>query len=70
MGAILLGPFFGVSLSLMAVNLTHAGVAQTLMALTPVLILWPSYLIFGTKVTLQEFLGAVIAVIGASLFFI
>lgn len=70
MGAILLGPFFGVSLSLMAVNLTHAGVAQTLMALTPVLILWPSYFIFGTKVTLQEFLGAAIAVIGASLFFI
>ena len=70
MGAVLLGPFFGVSLSLMAVNLTHAGVAQTIMALTPVLILWPSYLIFGTKVSMQEFLGAVIAVIGASLFFI
>ena len=70
MGAILLGPFFGVSLSLMAVNLTHAGIAQTIMSLTPVLILWPSYLIFGTKVTVQEFLGAAIAVIGASLFFI
>lgn len=70
MGAVLLGPFFGVSLSLMAVNLTHAGVAQTIMALSPVLILWPSYLIFGTKVTLQEFIGAAIAVIGASLFFI
>jgi len=70
LGTILLGPFLGVSLSLMAVNMTHAGVAQTLMSLTPVFILWPSYLIFGTKVTLQEFIGAVIAVMGASLFFL
>lgn len=70
MGAILLGPFFGVSLSLMAVNMTNAGVAQTLMALTPVFILWPSKIFFGTKVTMQEVLGAVIAVAGASLFFL
>lgn len=67
---IILGPFLGVSLSLLAVNLTHAGVAQTLMALTPVLILWPSHLMFGTRITWKEALGAVIAVIGASLFFL
>ena len=70
MGAILLGPFFGVSLSLMAVGMTNAGIAQTLMSLTPVLILWPSRLMFGTKVSMQEVVGAVIAVAGASLFFI
>jgi len=70
MGAILLGPFLGVSLSLLAVNMTHAGVAQTLMSLTPIFILWPSRWIFGTKVTAQEVVGAIIAVIGASLFFI
>lgn len=70
MGAILLGPFFGVSLSLMAVEMTNTGVAQTLMSLTPVLILWPSRLMFGTKVSIQEVVGAVIAVAGASLFFI
>lgn len=70
MGAIILGPFLGVSLSLLAVNMTHAGVAQTLMSLTPVFILWPSRWIFGTKVTAQEVIGAIIAVVGASLFFI
>ena len=70
MGAILLGPFFGVSLSLMAVGMTNTGVAQTLMSLTPILILWPSRLTFGTKVSMQEVVGAVIAVAGASLFFI
>ncbi|MCH5168045.1 MAG: DMT family transporter [Prevotellaceae bacterium] len=70
MGAILLGPFFGVSFSIMAVSMTTAGVAQTLMSLTPVLILWPSRLIFGKKVSMQEVVGALIAVAGASLFFI
>ena len=70
MGAILLGPFFGVSLSLMAVGMTNTGVAQTLMSLTPILILWPSRLMFGTKISMQEVFGAVIAVAGASLFFI
>lgn len=69
-GAILLGPFLGVSLSLMAVSMTNAGVAQTLMSLTPVFILWPSMLIFGNKVKLQEVVGAVIAVAGACLFFV
>lgn len=39
--ATLTGPFIGVSLSLMAVRYTEAGIASTIMALTPVLILWP-----------------------------
>ena len=69
MGAVLLGPFFGVSFSLLAVSMTNTGVAQTLMSLTPVLILWPSRQIFGKKVSMQEIVGAVIAVAGASLFF-
>ena len=70
MGAVLLGPFFGVSFSLLAVSMTNTGVAQTLMSLTPVLILWPSRQIFGKKVSMQEIVGAVIAVAGASLFFV
>lgn len=64
------GPFIGVSLSLMAVRYTGAGIASTLMALTPVFILWPAHLIFGQKVTLKEVLGAIISVAGVSLFFI
>lgn len=70
LGAVLLGPFFGVSLSLLAVSMINTGVAQTLMSLTPILILWPSRLIFGTKVSMQEVVGALIAVLGASLFFV
>ena len=68
--ATMLGPAVGVSLSLLAVQYTSTGVAQTLMALTPVLIIWPSHLIFKSRVTAQEILGAIIAVCGAILFFV
>jgi drug/metabolite transporter (DMT)-like permease len=70
LGATITGPFIGVSLSLMAVSYTAAGIAQTLMALTPVFILLPASLLFGQKVTLKEVIGAVIAVGGVALFFI
>ena len=64
------GPFIGVSLSLMAVRYTEAGIASTLMALTPVFILWPAHIFFGQKVTFKEVIGAIISVAGVSLFFI
>ena len=64
------GPALGVSLSLLALQYTQAGIAQTIMSLVPVLIILPSRLVFKTKVTAMEVVGAVIAVIGASLFFV
>jgi drug/metabolite transporter (DMT)-like permease len=68
--ATITGPFIGVSLSLMAVQYTEAGIASTLMALTPVFIIWPAHLLFNQKVTFKEVIGACISVIGVSLFFI
>lgn len=68
--ATITGPFIGVSLSLMAVQYTEAGIASTLMALTPVLIIWPAHIFFGQKVTYKEVVGACISVIGVSLFFV
>ena len=70
LGATLFGPFIGVSFSLMAVQYTEAGIASTLMALTPIFILWPSRMLFKNKITLKEVFGAIISVIGVSLFFI
>ncbi len=70
LGAVTFGPFIGVSLSLMAAQMAPAGVAQTIMSLTPIFILWPSKWIFGTRITPMEVLGAVIAVAGVALFFI
>ena len=63
------GPFVGVGFSLMAVQYTAAGIASTLMAMTPIIILLPSYWLFHEKITWRAVLGAIISVIGVSLFF-
>ncbi len=70
LGATLFGPFIGVSLSLMAVQYTKTGIAQTIMALTPIFILLPAALLFHQKITIKETIGAIISVIGVSLFFL
>lgn len=70
LGATFFGPFIGVSLSLMAVQYTEAGIASTLMALTPIFILLPSRFFFKQKISMKEVAGAVISVIGVSLFFL
>ena len=64
------GPFLGVSLSLMAVQYANTGVASTLMALTPVLIIVPYSIINHQKISPKEILGAIITVTGAALFFL
>lgn len=64
------GPFVGVGFSLMAVQYASAGVASTLMALTPIMIILPSYWLFKQKITARAVVGAVISVIGVSLFFL
>lgn len=69
-GGTFFGPFIGVSFSLMAVQYTEAGIASTLMALTPILILLPTYFLFKQKVSLKEAIGAIISVVGVSLFFV
>ena len=64
------GPFLGVSFSLLAVKYTATGVAATLMAMVPVLIIAPSVLLFKEKVTLREVAGALIAVAGVAVLFL
>lgn len=64
------GPFIGVGFSLMAVQYTSAGIASTLMATTPILILLPSHYIFHQKITMKGVVGAMISVVGVSLFFL
>ncbi|MEI6875780.1 MAG: EamA family transporter, partial [Spirochaetota bacterium] len=47
-----------------------AGVASSIMSITPVLIILPSVLVFKEKVTFVEVLGALFAVGGTALLFI
>jgi len=64
------GPFLGVSFSLIAVKYTEAGIASTIIALTPVFIIIPAVFMFKEKVTLPEMLGAIVSVAGVALFFL
>ena len=66
----LFGPVFGVSLSLMAVQYTDAGIASTLMALTPVLIILPYASMYKQKVRLKEIIGVTVSMIGVAMFFL
>jgi drug/metabolite transporter (DMT)-like permease len=64
------GPFLGVSFSLLAVKHTSTGIASTLMALTPVMIILPARYVFKEKITTKEVIGAFIAVAGVVVFFV
>ena len=64
------GPALGVSLSLMAVRYANAGIASTLMALAPVLIIAPDVLINKHKIKLKEIIGVLVSISGVAMFFL
>jgi len=64
------GPFVAVTLSLIAIRATVAGVAASIMALTPVLIIPLVVLLRGERVGLGGLAGAVVAVSGVALLFL
>lgn len=64
------GPFLGVSLSLLAIQHTETGIASTIMAIVPVLIIPMAIVFFKERVTFREIAGAVIAVIGVGILFL
>ena len=64
------GPALGVSLSLMAVRYADAGIASTLMALTPVLIIIPDTLVNKHPVKLKEMVGVAVTMLGVAMFFL
>lgn len=66
----LFGPVLGVSLSLMAVRYTSAGIASTLMALTPVLIMIPYALVYHQRIKVREIIGVAVSMAGVAMFFL
>lgn len=64
------GPFLGVSFSLVAIQHTTTGIASTLMAIVPILIIPPSALIMKQKIGPTDYIGALISVAGVILFFV
>ncbi len=64
------GPFLGVSFSLLAVQHTDTGVAATLMALTPIMIIPPAILLNKERIKVIEIIGAIVSIGGVALFFL
>ncbi len=60
------GPFLGVWLSLIAIRSVELGIAQTLLSLSPVMILPFVGKLYSEKLTKAAVLGAIIAVAGAA----
>jgi len=65
-GGAITGPFLGVWLSLVAIQLTEVGIASTLMALTPVLLLPVGYFFFKEQISWRAVLGTIVAIAGVA----
>lgn len=63
------GPFVGVWLSLLAIQLTRVGVASTLMALSPIFLLPVGRLLFREQIGWQSVTGTLVAVAGVAMLF-
>jgi len=66
----LLGPFLGVSFSLISIAHTSVGVAATIMATVPILMLPLVYFIGKERLSLKAVGGAVVAVAGVAILFL
>lgn len=68
-GGAVMGPFLGVWLSLIAVRMIEAGIAATLNATTPILIIPAVIIYYKERVSSRAWFGAVLAVTGVLLLF-
>lgn len=64
-----LGPFLGVTLSLVALRAAPVGIASTLLALPPVLLLFLERIVWGVPIRARAALGTAIAVAGVAAIF-
>jgi drug/metabolite transporter (DMT)-like permease len=65
-----LGPFLGITSSLVAIKYTKVGIAATIMAIVPILMLPLVRLVYKEKLTWRAILGAVTAVAGVAVLFL
>lgn len=70
LGGSLAGPFIGMTLSLAAVQLTHVGIASTLMSLSPVLLLPLVHWVFKERISQRAIVGTVMAMVGVAMIFL
>ncbi len=68
--AAFVGPFLGVTLSMVAVTYAETGIAQTLLSLMPVMIIPVVWILYRQKTSWRGIVGAAIAVLGVSILFL
>lgn len=64
------GPFIGVTLSLLSLKYTSAGISSTITAINPVTIIPFSIIIFKEKIKPKEIFGAIVSVLGVAILFL
>jgi drug/metabolite transporter (DMT)-like permease len=69
-GGAFIGPFVGVSLSLLSLQYADVGVASTLMALSPIFLLPISYMFFEERFGWGAVAGTALALSGVALLFL
>ena len=69
-GGALTGPFAGVWLSMVAVQRAHVGIASTLMALSPIIIIPLARWVFHEESSPRSVAGTVVALAGAVIIFL
>jgi drug/metabolite transporter (DMT)-like permease len=69
-GGTVIGPFLGVWLSQIAIQKTYVGIASTLMALTPIIILPISKWYYKEQVSSRAVIGTLIALFGVGIIFL
>ena len=69
-GGTFFGPFLGITLSLVSIAHTKVGIASTLMATVPVIMLPIGKFVFKDHITLKAIIGSVIAVAGVAILFL
>lgn len=65
-----IGPYLGITMSLIAVKNAYVGIASTLMSTVPVIMLPIVYFYYKEKLSLNSILGAIITVLGISILFL
>lgn len=69
-GGTITGPFLGIWFSLIAISSTRLGIAATLMALPPILLIPIEYLVYKRKVSHRGIVGTFAAIVGIALIFL
>ncbi len=66
----LVGPFLGVWLSIISIQLAPIGIASTLMALSPLFLIPAGFFVFHERITLRAIVGTLVSLCGIVILFL